>query len=79
MSSSPKHQPQPAFVTSTMAKKPRNTSRHKQIDPLKMPTNLQPTCRVQLEIIGNMVMLPFSKSATTKMAKRAAVSGLNSI
>ncbi len=33
----------------------------------------------QLYTIGNMVMLPFSKSATTKMAKRAIVSGLNSI
>jgi hypothetical protein len=30
-------------------------------------------------MMGNMVMLPFFKSATTKMAIRAVVSGLNSI
>jgi hypothetical protein len=56
-----------------------NTSCRKQIDPPNMPTNLRPTCRVQLEAMGNMVMLPFFKSATTKMAIRAVISGLNSI
>ena len=57
-------------------KKPRNTLRRKQIDPLNMLTNLRPTCCVKLEMMGNMVMLPIFKSATYTMAKRAVVSGI---
>jgi hypothetical protein len=60
-------------------KKPRNTLRRKRIDPLNMLTNLRPTCRVKQETMGSMVMLPIFKSATYTMAKRAVVSGLNSI